>query len=132
MITLRISLPFQTLVNEQIQKITIESVDGFHTLLPKHIDYATALKTSIVHYVNQEGNACYVACDEGILIKKGKNISLSTRLGIKSNNLKELKEIIKTTFKKMEEERKETNKTLAKLELTLARGLLELNKGENR
>ena len=131
MITLRISLPFQILVNEQIQKITVESVDGFHTLLPKHIDYATALKTSIVQYINKKGVTCYVACDEGILIKKGENISLSTRLGIKSNNLKELKKIIETTFKRMEEDRKETNKTLTKLELTLARGLMELNKGEN-
>lgn len=132
MMTLTVYLPFQILIQQPIQKITFESIDGFHTILPKHIDYATALKTGIVRYQDKNGQTGYLACDEGILIKKGKNISLSTRLGIKNNNLKELENVIKTDFKKMEETRKESNKTMAQLELTLARGLLQLNKGEDK
>lgn len=132
MMTLTVYLPFQILIQQPIQKITFESVDGFHTILPKHIDYATALKTGIVRYQDENGQTSYLACDEGILIKKGANISLSTRLGIKNNNLKELENVIKIDFKKMEETRKESNKTMAQLELTLARGLLQLKKGEDK
>ncbi len=132
MMTLTVYLPFQILIQQPIRKITFESVDGFHTILPKHIDYATALKTGIVRYQDENGQTSYLACDEGILIKKGANISLSTRLGIKNNNLKELENVIKIDFKKMEETRKESNKTMAQLELTLARGLLQLKKGEDK
>lgn len=131
MIELTVLTPFQKLLQKSVQKITFESLDGFHTVLPKHTDYVTALKTGIVRYVLSDGTTEYLACDEGILVKKGSAVSLSTRLGILSNDLKKLENLIATDFKKMEETRKENNKAMAQLELTLARGLLKLNKGEN-
>ena len=130
MMMLTVYTPFQVLVHQSIQKMTIESLDGFHTILPKHIDYVTALKTGIVRYVDESGKINYLACDAGIFVKKGQNISLSTHLGIKSNNLKELEKIIEIDFKKMEESRKENSKSMAQLELALSRTLLMLNKGE--
>ena len=121
--------PIGFLVETEINKLIIEAKDGFHTLLPKHIDYVTALKTGIVSYTDKNGQTAYVACNEGILTKKGKFVQLATRLGIVGNDLNELKTLIETDFKKMEEARKETTKTMAQLEISLAQGLLQLTKG---
>ena len=121
--------PIGLLLKTEAQKIIVEAKDGFHTFLPKHIDYVTALKTGIISYADKNGKTSYVACNEGILTKKGTDVQLATRLGIIGSDLEELKTLIETDFKKMEESRKEATKTMAQLEISLAQGLLQLTKG---
>lgn len=121
--------PTGILLTTDTQKITVEAKDGFHTFLPRHIDYVTALKTGIISYTDKNNKTAYIACNEGILTKKGNKVELATRLGIVGHNLDALKTLIETDFKKMEETRKEANKTMAQLEISLAQGLLQLTKG---
>lgn len=121
--------PIGLLLKTKTPKITVEAKDGFHTFLPKHIDYVTALKTGIITYTDTNGKTAYIACNEGILTKKGSDVQLATRLGIIGTDLDELKTLIETDFKKMEESRKEATKTMAQLEISLAQGLLQLTKG---
>lgn len=121
--------PIGMLLKTETPKITVEAKDGFHTFLPKHIDYVTALKTGIISYMDANGKTAYIACNEGILTKKGSDVQLATRLGIIGSDLEELKTLIETDFKKMEESRKEATKTMAQLEISLAQGLLQLTKG---
>ena len=68
-----------------------------------------------------------MACNQGVLVKKGDEIHLSTKLGILDDNLEQLKKTIAVDFKEMEEMRKENNKTMARLELGLTKGLMQLN-----
>ena len=125
---LKLSTPTQVLLDIPIEKISVEAIDGFFTLLPRHIDFVTALKSGIVVYVT-DGHINYAACHHGVLVKKGALVSISTPLVVISDQLSELKETIKTTFKEMEQERKELNVSIARLEFGLAKGLMNLSKG---
>ena len=40
--------PIGILVDTEIQKVDFEAIDGFFTLLPKHVDFVTALKPGIL------------------------------------------------------------------------------------
>lgn len=120
--------PLGILIDRPVSKIDFEAIDGFFTLLPKHIDFISALKTGILTYTDLKGKKAYIACHQGILIKKGKNVSLTTKLGILDNDLSHLTQRIETDFKQMEESRKESNKTMAQLEISLTKGFLSRNK----
>ncbi len=125
---LQIFTPTQVLLNTTIDKIDIEAIDGFFTLLPRHIDFVTALKSSIVTYTTNE-KKFYAACHRGVLVKKGDLVHLSTPLAVLDDNLESLKQTIAISFKDMEEERKELNLSMSRLELGLTKGLMSLNQG---
>lgn len=127
---LKLFTPTQILLDIHIDKIDVEAIDGFFTLLPRHIDFVTTLKSGILTYTidNQKH---YAACDHGVLVKKGNIVCVSTSLVILSDTLDELRETIATTFKAMEQERKELNLSMARLELGLTKGLMTLNKGDS-
>lgn len=120
--------PLGILIDKSVSKIDFEAIDGFFTLLPKHIDFVSALKTGILTYTLEGGQKSYLACYQGILIKKGESVHLTTKLGILDDDLSHLTKRIEIDFKQMEESRKESNKTMAQLEISLTKGLLSMNK----
>ncbi|MBQ3696086.1 MAG: F0F1 ATP synthase subunit epsilon [Alphaproteobacteria bacterium] len=126
---LKLLTPTQILVDTPIEKIDVEALDGFFTLLPRHIDFVTALKSGILTYVVNE-KKYYAACDHGVLVKKGDDVRVSTTLAVLGKDLDSLKQTIATTFKSMEQERKELNISITRLELGLTKGLMSLSKGE--
>ena len=127
---LKIFTPTEVFWDSEIQKIDFEALDGFFTLLPKHIDFVNALKPTIVK-IQENNQYHYVACQKGVVVKKGDEVFISTSLAIKNDDLTELKKQIKNEFSKMEEERKEVLLSMTRLEVGLTRGLMQLqNKGE--
>lgn len=124
---LKVFSPIGVLLDSPIQKVDFEAIDGFFTLLPKHVDFITALKPCILTYTTLDKKEHYLACNQGVLVKKGEIVYLSTKLGILDDNLEQLKKTIAIDFKEMEEARKETNKTMARLEVGLTKGLMQLN-----
>ena len=127
---LKLLTPTQILINAEVQKIDVEALDGFFTLLPKHIDFVDTLKSGIVTYVSN-GKTAYAACNHGVVVKKGSDVYISTPFAVLGSSLDELKKTIATTFKEMEQERKELNLSMARLELGLTKGLMMLSKGES-
>ena len=126
--TLRISTPIGETLEVKTSQVDFEAIDGFFTLLPRHMDMISALKPGILSY-KVNGQKSYVACNKGVLVKKNDIVSVSTKLAILGTNLKELEEKIATDFKAMEQERKEVNLAMAKLELGLTKGILSLKEG---
>ena len=120
--------PTQILLDTPVDKIDVEAIDGFFTLLPRHIDFITSLRSSILSYTIQN-KTYYAACDHGVLVKKGADVHISTALAILNDNLENLKKVINVKFKEMEQERKELNISMARLELGLTKGLMNLSKG---
>jgi len=126
--TLRISTPIGQTLEIKTSQIDFEAIDGFFTLLPKHMDMISVLKPGILSYkVNDKKS--YIACNKGVLVKKNDVVSVSTKLAILGTDLKELEEKIAVDFKEMEQERKEVNLAIAKLELGLTKGILSLKEG---
>jgi F-type H+-transporting ATPase subunit epsilon len=125
---LKLITPMQVILDTSIDKIDVEALDGFFTLLPRHIDFITALKSSIVTYVIKD-KRYYAACEHGVLVKRGDSVRISTPMAVLGESLEVLKKTIATTFKDMEQERKELNLSMARLELGLTKGLMSLSEG---
>ena len=123
---LKVITPYSVVFNAPVSQVTVEAVDGFFTLKPKHIDFVDALKAGIVSY-KKEGKEAYVACNHGVIVKKGDDVSISTHLAILGDNLEELKKKIAIDFQAMEEERKEVRVSMARLEVGLTKGLATLS-----
>lgn len=126
--TLRIATPTGIILDSPVQQVDYEAIDGFFTLLPKHMDIVSALKPCILSYKVGDKKA-YVACNKGVLVKKNSTVSVSTPIAILGSDLKELEQRIEIDFKGMEQERKEINLTMAKLEVGLAKGIMRLKEG---
>ena len=123
---LKIMTPYSVVLNTPVSQVTVEAVDGFFTLKPKHIDFINAMKASILSYKKEDKEA-FVACNRGVIVKKGDEVSISTPLAILGENLEELKKKIATDFQAMEEERKEVRLSMARLEIGLTKGLATLS-----
>ena len=125
---LRIYSPTEVILDTPVNQVDFEAIDGFFTLLPKHMDMVSALKPSVLSYKIGDKKS-YVACNKGVLVKKNDVVSVSTPLAVLGPDLKELEHRIEVDFKGMEQERKEINLTMAKLEVGLAKGIMRLKEG---
>lgn len=118
--------PQGIVLQENIRKITIETLDGYYTLLPRHVDFVSALTAGIVTFLSEDNTEKYAACHQGIIVKKGDKITISVQNAVLGETLSELQELIKIEFKQREEQRKQLNTAMARLELGIMRGFKQL------
>ena len=124
---LRVCLPDRVLVDSRVKKIIAESEDGSFCLLPRHIDYVALLVPGILSYESDEvANEEYLAVDEGILIKRGDDVTVSTRKGVLSKDLEVLKQTVENEFLELEEQERKARSIIAKLEMDVVQGILGL------
>lgn len=126
MMQLKVHTPIGTVLDLPVKKVDLEGLDGFWTLLPRHADFINALAAGIVSYTTEDDKTLYVACNRGVVVKKDKEVRISTPLAILDDNLEKLMRTIEIDFKQMEEERKEVNTTMARLEIGLIKGMKAL------
>lgn len=129
MMQLKVHTPIGTLLDLPVKKVDLEGLGGFWTLLPKHADFVNALTAGIVSYTTEDDKTLYIACNRGVIVKKYQEVRISTPLAILDDNLEKLTQTIAIDFKQMEEQRKEVNTTMAKLEIGLIKGMQNLKKG---
>ena len=129
MMKLTVFTPLGTLLKCKINKINFETLNGYYTLLPKHIDFASALETNVVSYTDENGTEKYMACHRGIIVKKGDIVTITTQNAVTGDTLNELTNVIEREFKQNDEQRKEINSAMARLEIGIIRGFGQLNKG---
>lgn len=130
---LKVFSPIELILETEILKVDFEAIDGFFTLLPRHTDFVSALAPCVVSYQTPNKKTAYMACNQGVIVKKGPDVQISTKLAVLGDDLEKLRKTIEIDFKQMEEIRKESNKTMARLELGLTKGLMQLhqNGGNN-
>jgi F-type H+-transporting ATPase subunit epsilon len=125
---LTVRLPAEILMQEEVTRIKAEAPNGWFGLLPRHIDFVTALVPSVLAFVRTCGTEEYLAIDQGILVKCGPEVSVSTRAAVRGTNLEQLKGDVEARFQAEEEREKKAFASEMKLEADLVRGLLELEK----
>lgn len=123
---LKVYSPIKVILDEPISKVDFEALDGYFTLLPRHVDFVSAMPPNIVRFQTVDGKLHYMACNRGILVKKGDIVSMSVHKAVLSDNLAHLSDTIKIEFKQDDEERKEVNTVMARLEAGLSRGFMKL------
>ena len=123
---LKILLPTKVLINEKAAKVIAEAQNGYFCLLPRHIDFVAALVPGILSYQPEEGEEIFLAVDEGVLVKSGKDVLVSTRNATRSPDLDQLKQTVEKEFKSLDEHEKVVRSSVAKIEANFIRRFLEI------
>lgn len=126
---LTVLTPLGVVLQTKALKVTMETLSGYHTLLPKHVDFISALGPNIMQYYDENNNPKYVACHNGIVVKKGATVTVSVQDAILGDKLDELESTLAKVYKENEEQRKELNTAIARLELGIVRGFSRLREG---
>ena len=128
---LKVLLPFEVFLDEdEVQDIVAQGQFGAFGLLPQRRDCVAALAPGILTYRKSEAEEVNLAVDEGLLVKAGQNVTISTRQAILGNDLGSLRQAVESDFKHRQDQELSMRTALVKMEDTLLRSVLELSRGE--
>jgi F-type H+-transporting ATPase subunit epsilon len=116
---LTVLLPTGILVDQEVTKVTAEAENGSFCLLPRHIDFLAALVPGLLSFENEAGEEEFLAVDEGILVKCGSEVTISTRNAVRGVPLGQLREAVEKRFRVLDEREQQARAVLAKLEADL-------------
>jgi F-type H+-transporting ATPase subunit epsilon len=123
---LKILLPAEIFLSEEVTKVVAEAENGLFCLLPLHVDFTAALVPGVFSYSTAGGEDTYLAIDIGTLVKKGSDVLVSTRNAYRSPELGHLKEVVIAQFREIDEREKKARTAVARLEVDLLRRFIEL------
>lgn len=124
---LTVLLPTEILVDEEVTKVVAEAQNGSFCLLPRHIDFVAALVPGLLSFVKtMDGAEEFLAVDEGLLVKCGPQVLVSTRQAVRGEELGRLRETVEKTFKVLSDQEKRARSALANLEANFIRRFLKL------
>jgi F-type H+-transporting ATPase subunit epsilon len=123
---LRIMLPTEVLVDEAVIKVIADAENGAFCLLPRHIDFVTALVPGVLSFHTNEGAERFAAIDEGTLVKCGRDVSVSAFNGVTGSDLEQLQALVEERFIDLDEHERRARTALARLEAGTLRRFREL------
>ncbi len=123
---LKLLLPFEILVEtSDVLRIVVENLEGAFGLLPRRLDCVSVLVPGILFYETATEGNCYLAIDEGVLIKTGSNVLISVRRAIQGTDLGQLHASVDEEFMALNERELGLRTLSAKLDV----GILQRFKG---
>jgi F-type H+-transporting ATPase subunit epsilon len=123
---LKVLLPAEVLVQEEVAKVTAEAHNGSFCLLPRHVDFVAALVPGILSFETAGGREAFVAVDEGILVKCGEEVMVSTRNAMRGPDLGQLRRTVEERFKVLDDREKTARSAMVKIEAGFVRRFLEI------
>lgn len=123
---LKILLPAEVMLKQEVKKIIAEAENGSFCLMPNHIDFVATLAPGIFTYEPVGGGQELLAMDVGTLVKKGPDVLVSTRNAVRAPNLGKLKEVVVQQYDILDEREKMVRSASARLEASLIRRFVEL------
>ena len=124
---LKVILPAGIYLDREAVKVVAASPAGEFCLLPRHIDYFTALAPGILSYVIPAGTEHFLAVDGGILAKQGPAVLVATRRAV-AGALGELQQEVEKMLSREEDRQKNTRSAVARLEAGFLRRFMEFGK----
>ncbi len=124
---LKLMLPTRILVDDLATKIVCEGRNGYFCLLPRHVDFVSALVPGIFSYWSTEGHEHLIAVDEGTLVKCDDEVLVSVRNAVRGTSLARLRDLAEREFLTRDEHERLAQSALARLEAAALRrmGALE-------
>jgi len=122
----KILLPNEVFADKEVSKIIAEAPNGSFCLLQRHIDYTSALVPGLLTIRDLNGKEELFAVDEGILVKKGNDVMVSTRNALTVKDLGDLKDVVAERFKAIDDREKAARTVAARLEADLVRRFMEI------
>lgn len=125
-VTLR--LPTRTLFHGTAVRLTAVAPTGAFGMLPNHIDFVTALVPSVMTLHQADGSEKIFGVDEGILVKKGHDVSIAILRAVQGDDLGSLQDTVNTSFLQMDEDERQARSALSRLEADMVRRFAELQR----
>jgi F-type H+-transporting ATPase subunit epsilon len=123
---LKVLLPSEVLLDAAVTKVIAEAENGAFCLLPRHIDFVAALVPGLLSFETEDEREEFLAVDEGILVKCGVQVLVSTRQAVRGPDLGSLRQAVDEQFRIVDEQERKARAAAARLEADLVRRFLEL------
>ncbi len=123
-----ILLPAEVFFDREVAKVVAEAGNGSFCLLPRHVDFVAALVPGLLRIFAADGTEEFYAVDEGILVKRGDDITVSTRNAVRVPDLGQARRVVEEKFKALDDREKSARTAAARLEADLVRRFMELRK----
>ena len=120
----KLVVPSGVLLEQEAVKVVAEAQDGAFCLLPRHVDFVAALVPGILGLTSADGAETFVALDEGILVKHGPEVLVSTWNALQGE-LGELQRSVLGQLRELGEEEQQARLALDRLEASLVHQLRE-------
>lgn len=127
-VRLKVLLPTRVLVDQQVRKVVAEAHNGSFGILPHHIDFVAGLVPGVLLYEVGAGEERYVGIDEGLLVKCGGEVLVSTRSAVAGDDLQALREAVRNRYLELDDREQSARTALARLEAGVVRRFIELQK----
>ena len=124
--TLKVLLPTRILLEKKVTKVVAEAENGSFGLLPRHIDFASALAPGILAYYPERGDEELIAIDEGALVKVGDEVLVSVRNAVQGKGLGSLRQTVQEQFERLDRQERKARSALARLEAGMVRRFLDM------
>lgn len=125
--TVRIALPSRFLGEWRATSLTADGAHGNFGMKPRHIDYVVVLRPGVLILLLEDGTERFVAVDTGVLVKRGREVFVSTRRGVESTDLEDLRDTVRNVFQKRDAQELRARSSASKLEMSFVRRLMELD-----
>lgn len=122
---LKVLLPWQVLVDEEVTKVIAEAEHGWFCLLPRHADVVAALVPGVLIFTGADGAERLVALDHAMLVKCGDEVLVSTWHGVRGEDLATLREVVDREFLALDDRERTARSALARLEAGVVRRFVE-------
>lgn len=121
-----VAAPDRLLLDAPAAAIRAEGPDGCFGLLPRGQDMVAALVPGVLSLRAADGSERFVGHDEGVLVKTGTLVRVTTRRGAVGERLEEMRRQVELVFLALDEHERASRAALARLEVGVARRLLEM------
>ncbi|MDR4505076.1 MAG: F0F1 ATP synthase subunit epsilon [Candidatus Scalindua sp.] len=123
---LKVLLPTEVFIEEEVTKVIAEAEDGSFCIKPKHVDFVAALVPGLLSFETTGGREEFLAVDEGTLVKCGAEVLVSAANVVRGPNLGTLKDTVEKQFMIVDDRLKDVRTAVAKLEASFVRKFIEL------
>ena len=79
-LSLEVVTPFRTVLNEDVDSVTLPGIEGEMGILPEHVPLLTTLDAGIMSYVNSSGSTQAIAVHWGYAQVDGNNVRVLAEL----------------------------------------------------
>ncbi len=123
---LKILLPTEVLLDEEVVKVVAEAENGFFAILPRHIDFVAALVPGVLTYVDSNGRERFVGTDHGTLVKQGHMLFVAALNAVAGEDLATLRQVVEEAFLELDDRERSARSALGRLEAGIVRRFIEL------
>lgn len=129
---LKVLVPTGVVLDEEVGKVIAEGASGSFCLLPRHVDFLSALVPGLLAFSRRssgegaEDEEQFMAIGQGLLVKRDREILVTTGQAVLGGDLGQLRQTVAEQFATLDERQHACQSAIARLEANFLRRFLEL------